>query len=204
MRLHVGTSNPGKLREFEQVLAPLGITVVGAPADFAALQVQEDGLTFAANAQIKLAALSSLTEGPAVTDDSGLQVAALNQAPGVHSARYAHATAGQSQDAANRHKLLQALRDVPMAKRQAQFVAVLALRLPGEPVQCFTGTCRGHISLREVGTGGFGYDAVFIPDGATQTFAEIPAATKHAISHRGQALTAMVAYLRAHADLPRL
>ena len=197
MRLVIGTGNAGKLREFQAVLGALGIEVVGAPAAYHAMQVEETGRTFEANARIKLAALLRCTQDAALTDDSGLLVDALDHAPGVRSARYAQAEPPMSQDAANRHKLLQALRDVPEPQRGAQFVAVLALQWPGRPSCVFEGVCRGSIAAREAGDGGFGYDPLFIPQFHTQTFAQLPASVKHAQSHRGAALAQLVASLRA-------
>ena len=111
--------------------------------------------------------------------------------------RYAQAVPPISQDAANRRKLLEALRDVPEARRGAQFVAVLALQLPGGSTHVFKGVCRGRIALQEAGEGGFGYDPLFIPQGHQQTFAQLPAATKHAQSHRGAAIAQLVAALQA-------
>ncbi len=196
MRLVIGTGNAGKLREFQAVLAPLGIDVVAAPAAYRMMQVEESGATFAANARLKLAALMLCTQEAALTDDSGLLVDALAYAPGVHSARYAQAVPGMSQDAANRQRLLHALRGVPEAQRGAQFVAVLALRLPGRPSYMFEGVCRGSIAEQQAGVGGFGYDSVFMPQGHGQTFAQLPAYVKHAVSHRGAALAHLVSCLR--------
>jgi XTP/dITP diphosphohydrolase len=199
MRIVIGTGNAGKLREFQAVLGPLGLEVCAPPAAYAAMQVEEVGATFEANARIKLEALLRCTDchDAALTDDSGLLVDALDGAPGVRSARYAQATPPMSQDAANRLKLLQALASVPGPQRGAQFVAMLALQLPGEPPQVFEGVCRGRIAFAEAGTGGFGYDPLFIPQGHVHAFAELPAAVKHAQSHRGAALTRLVGALKA-------
>ena len=199
MRIVVGTGNAGKLREFEAILGPAGVRVCPPPAAYAAMQVEEVGLTFEANARIKLDALLRCIppDAAALADDSGLLVDALDGAPGVRSARYAQAPQGMSQDAANRHKLLQALAHVPEPRRGARFVAVLALRLPGASTQIFEGTCHGRIAHAEAGTGGFGYDPVFIPQGHQQAFAELPASVKHLASHRGAAVAHLLAFLKA-------
>lgn len=200
MRLSVATTNPGKVVEFEALLAPHAIEVVAAPADFA---VDEDGTSFAENALKKARTLSLQIDGPCLGDDSGLEVAALGGAPGIYSARYAGVLPGTtgpgglSQDAANRHKLLQALAGVPWPERTARFVCVLALCVPGEEPVFFEGSVAGHISLSEGGAHGFGYDALFVADAAPdRTFAQLPAATKNALSHRGRALAGLLTHLQ--------
>ena len=193
MRLWLATSNAGKVQELTAMLTPT-IQVMAAPTDFA---VEEDGDTFAANATKKALALAQQTGEAALADDSGIEVQALGGAPGIHSARYAGVLHGPQQDAANRHKLLQALAEMPWPQRSARFVCVLALAQPGRDVQLFTGQVAGHVSLSEAGDAGFGYDAVFVPDAIpNRTFAQLSAAEKQAISHRGQALQQLLQRLR--------
>lgn len=192
-RLRIGTQNLHKLREFEAILAPLGYEVLGT-TDLNNFSVDEDGQTFAANALKKAHALFSLTGEPALADDSGLEVDALAGAPGVHSARYSGAV-GQDQDASNRQKLLAALKDVPHAERTARFRCVLAY-VTAQGEQTFDGTLPGHIAQNERGTGGFGYDSIFLVDAYPgKTLAEILPSAKNAISHRGQATQALLSYL---------
>jgi XTP/dITP diphosphohydrolase len=195
--LCLSTGNAHKLKEFQAMLGPLGLSVI-APAT--PLEVEEDGETFAANALKKAAALMALTGHPALADDSGLEVAALGGAPGVRSARYADdvpAAAGANDtDARNRTKLLQALNDVAPAQRQARFVCVIAYCQPHAKPQFFEGTVSGSIAQKACGTGGFGYDAIFIPQGYTETFASLGAAVKNRISHRALALQHLVKALK--------
>lgn len=203
-RLVVATGNPHKLHELQEMLGRLGLDIGCAPLGFAPL---EDGRTFEANAALKARALEALLrpspKGDPVSvlaDDSGLVVDALGGAPGVHSARYAMqprrqepgADARGAQDAANRHKLMQALQHVPQDARRAHFVCVLALVDPNGTMQHFTGKVFGHIPLAPRGEGGFGYDAVFVPDGLQQTFAEAGAAAKARLSHRSRAIASMM------------
>jgi XTP/dITP diphosphohydrolase len=194
MRLWLASSNPAKLAEIGAMLTPHGVEVLAAPADFA---VVEDGTTFAANAAKKALALRAVCQDAALGDDSGLEVATLGGAPGIYSARYA-GVSGPNQDAANRHKLLQALAGVPWPDRTARFVCVLALCVPGAAPVYFEGTVSGHISLTEAGNQGFGYDSLFVPDAAPdRTFAQLAAEAKHALSHRGHAVQALLAHLKA-------
>lgn len=187
-QIRVATTNPGKLRELREMLAPLGYEVLGVE-DFPDFHVVEDGDTFAANAIKKAAALCELTGGPAVADDSGIVVDALAGRPGVHSARYA-GVAPPDHDRANRQKLLAEMKNVPADQRSARFVCALAYCRPGHPPQVFEGTLEGTIGYEERGEHGFGYDSIFVVAGDTRTAAEIGPHEKHAISHRGQALRA--------------
>lgn len=164
--------------------------------------VIEDGDSFAANATKKSREIATWLENQALpdyilADDSGLEVDALGGAPGIHSARYA---SGEKQcnatDADNNAKLLREMADVPEADRGAQFRCVLALTPLGQAVrtELFEGICRGRISQSEAGGGGFGYDPLFIPNGFTQSFAELGSATKNTISHRSKALANLAAF----------
>ncbi len=163
----------------------------------------EDADTFAGNAARKATQLADwlCAHSPAIdprfvlADDSGLEVDALDGAPGVYSARFAteNGQAGNSPDAANNAKLLRLLDGVPLARRTARFRCALALvKIPSEPPMgepwLFDGACEGHIQFQPAGQGGFGYDPLFIPVGYTQSFAELGAAVKNQLSHRSQAL----------------
>ncbi len=193
-RLRVATQNQHKLREFREMLAPLGFEVVGVD-DLDGFNVIEDGDTFEANAEKKVLAVVERTGELALADDSGLVVDALGGAPGVHSARYAGAT-GAGQDAANRKKLIEALRDVPAPKRSARFVCALAYATPGAKTIFFRGTLEGTIGHDERGHGGFGYDPIFVLPERSKTLAELSSDDKHAISHRGAALRALLSHIK--------
>ena len=190
-RLRVATTNAHKLRELGEMLGPLGYEVLGAGEGF---EVVEDGATFADNAVKKARALAAATGEPALADDSGLEVHALGGAPGVHSARYA-GESGPTRDAANRTKLLAALAGVPDGQRAARFVCALAYLEPGREPRLFRGTCEGVIGHEERGTGGFGYDALFVLPERGRTMAELAPEEKNAVSHRGRALAAFLAFL---------
>ncbi|MBE0503975.1 MAG: XTP/dITP diphosphatase [Desulfuromonadales bacterium] len=193
MELIVATRNPGKLKEIAALLAPLQIIVRGV-AEFPELpEVVEDGLTFAENATKKAATIARLTGCLTLADDSGLEVAALAGAPGIHSARYAGEDAD---DAANNRKLLAALATLPPEQRVAAFVCVMALCGPDGSCQTFAGRLEGRIISELRGTEGFGYDPLFVVAGNERTLAEIPLAEKNRISHRAQALAQVVAVLQ--------
>ena len=183
MTILVATHNAGKIREIRELLDGLGTQLVGLES-FAGLPVvAEDGDTFEANAIKKAVTMARATGLRALADDSGLEVDALDGDPGVHSARYA----GEECDtAANNHKLLSELGDGD--DRRARFRCVLALADPDGGCRTVSGTCEGRIIRAPRGTGGFGYDPLFVPDGYERTFAEMPAAEKNRISHRARAL----------------
>lgn len=195
--LVVATRNAGKLREIRHLLAGEGIRVVGLDAFPDLPEVVEDGDTFAANAAKKAETIARLTGRLCLADDSGLAVAALDGAPGVHSARYAGA---QGDDAANNDRLLRELSGIPSGRRQAAFHCVMALASPGEPTRLFTGEVAGRILEAPRGSGGFGYDPLFLVEGFGQTMAELPLETKNSISHRGQALRLVIAELASRRD----
>lgn len=157
---------------------------------------EETGATFAENASIKAVAASELFPGWVLSDDSGLEVDALSGAPGVHSARYA---GEKATDAENRAKLLYEM-DAVGARgrtRSGRFRCVMALARGGKLISTFDGTSEGIIAPRERGTGGFGYDALFIPRGFCKSFAQLSSEMKNGLSHRGQALEAARQYLAA-------
>jgi XTP/dITP diphosphohydrolase len=193
MELLVATRNQGKLKEIRALLAPLSITVRGL-ADFPELpEIVEDGFTFAANAEKKAATIARLTGRLTLADDSGLEVAALGGAPGIHSARYAGVDAD---DAANNRKLLAAMAALPPGERAAVFVCVMALCAPDGLCRTFSGRLGGEIIDAPRGTEGFGYDPLFVVAGQQRTLAEIPLDEKNRISHRAQALEQVVAVLQ--------
>jgi non-canonical purine NTP pyrophosphatase, rdgB/HAM1 family len=158
-------------------------------------EVEETGTTFEENARIKADAISAFVRGWALADDSGLEVDALGGAPGVLSARFA---GEPSNDAANNSLLLEKLSALPDVPRTARFRCVLALSRDGKTVATFDGAVQGRIMNAPRGNGGFGYDPLFVPDGFENTFGELPAATKNAMSHRSRALAKFRAWLDAN------
>lgn len=191
MIVYCATSNPGKLREFQ--LAAPDFDVRALPKSVP--PPDETGDTFEANAIEKAVAYGQHVSGYLFADDSGLEVDALDGAPGVRSARYAgeHAT-----DAANNALLLDRLRGIE--NRAARFVCVIALMLEGKPVKTFRGTVEGRIIDDSRGSGGFGYDPLFYCPDFDCTFGEATIEQKMQVSHRGRALAAMFTYLRSLAQ----
>jgi XTP/dITP diphosphohydrolase len=184
--LLLGTRNPGKVIEIVSILADSGWSFSSLEQFPNVGEAEENFVTFAENAIAKAQFYASATELCALADDSGLEVAALNGAPGVFSARYAGAHAS---DADRRALLLSELAKTGATNRRARFVAVVAIATPnGEILNLSEGICNGTITFAARGTGGFGYDPLFIPDGYDRTFAEIPDTIKNQISHRARAL----------------
>jgi XTP/dITP diphosphohydrolase len=202
-RLLLATRNPGKLRELRSILAGVPVELIGLDEVGAgeAPEVEETGATFLENARIKARAYAEWAGMPAVADDSGLEVDALGGAPGVRSARYA----GQgASDQANLDLLLRALDGVPRDRRTARFRCAAVLAEPPDTGQGRgapdAGSVRewsaeraweGTLLDRPRGSGGFGYDPVFVPNGWELTSAEVDEATKDAVSHRGRAFRAL-------------
>lgn len=184
--LLLGTRNPGKVIEIKSILADSGWSF-SSLQDFPDVgEAEENFSTFAENAIAKAQFYASATGLCALADDSGLEVAALGGAPGVLSARYAGENAT---DADRRALLLSELTKISGPNRRARFVAVVAIAQPnGEVLNVSEGICDGTITFGARGTNGFGYDPLFIPDGYSQTFAELPDTTKNLISHRARAL----------------
>ncbi|MDP6630950.1 MAG: XTP/dITP diphosphatase [Kiritimatiellia bacterium] len=181
--LIIATGNAHKLEEIRAILTVPGLELVGLDAVPNAPEVEEDRDTFEGNAIKKAATLAEFTGKWALADDSGLEVDALEGAPGVTSARYA----GEPPDyAANNAKLLRELTGV--INRTARFRCVMALCSPEGETHTVEGRCEGYITDGEKGAAGFGYDPLFVPEGHNTTFAEMPPAAKNAISHRGRAL----------------
>lgn len=186
----LATRNRGKVREIEQLTADAGWTWRGLD-DFPDIpDVVEDGATFAENARKKALHYAAATGLTTLADDSGLEVDGLDGKPGVHSARYA---GSPKSDAANNRKLVEALRGVPAEKWTARFRCAMALVGDGEVVAETSGAVEGRIVAEPRGDGGFGYDPHFFVGQCGKRMAELPPETKNAISHRGQAMRAMVA-----------
>lgn len=193
MQYIIATHNAHKLTELARILQPLGIeAVTDKDLGISLPEVEETGTTFAENAYLKAASASAVTGLPAIADDSGLTVDALDGAPGIYSARYA---GPNGTDKECNDKLLAALKDVPTEQRTAQFVCAVCCVFPdgSEPITA-EGTVHGRIGYEERGTGGFGYDPLFLV--GDKTTAELTAAEKDAISHRGQALRQFQALLQ--------
>ncbi len=188
-KLVLATRNANKIEEMKSLVAGLGIEVYSA-LDFPELEdVDEDQPTLDGNALKKARYVYSVTGLPSLSDDTGLEVSALNGAPGVYSARYAGKNASY-QD--NVDKLLVEMKG--KSDRTSQFRTVLALVLDGQE-HTFEGICKGEIISEEKGTAGFGYDPVFQPEGYQTTFAEFEASEKNKISHRGRAVQKFVEFL---------
>lgn len=192
-RLVLATHNAHKVGELQAILATIGLDVelVGLPDD--APDVVEDGLTFEANAAKKARSAAQATGLPSVADDSGLCVDALNGMPGVFSARWA---GSHGDDAANLRLVLDQIADVGDEHRGASFVCAAALALPSGEERVVEGRLTGVLAREPRGSGGFGYDPVFVPDGDRRTTAEMPPEEKHAISHRGNAFRALAPAIR--------
>lgn len=186
MKYVMATHNPNKLLELQRILEPLHIEVITADLQ----EVEETGTTFAENAFLKAQAACEQTGLPAVADDSGLAVDALDGAPGVYSARYAGPDAT---DAERMKKLLGELQNVPMEQRTARFVSAICVVYPGGERLDVEGVCEGRVAFEPRGCDGFGYDPIFLV--GEKTYAELSPAEKDAISHRGRALRELAALL---------
>lgn len=193
MTVYCATSNAGKIREFQAAAPDFEVRPLSPGVD----PPEETGATFEENAVTKGLYYSRFADGPLFADDSGLEVDALDGAPGVHSARYAGPDAS---DASNNALLLDRLRGV--MDRTARFVCVIALADRGKLLGTFRGAVEGRILHEARGSGGFGYDPLFYYEPFGCTLGEAPLEEKMRISHRGRALEKMVAFLRAH-YLPR-
>jgi XTP/dITP diphosphohydrolase len=192
-RVVLASGNPGKLRELAALLAPLSLSLI-PQAELGITAAPETGATFLANALLKARHAAASARLPALADDSGLEVDALAGRPGVNSARYAHPGAS---DAENLERLLAELRGVPPPKRRARYQCVIVLVRAAEDPQPLIarGSWDGQIATAPRGSGGFGYDPVFVPEGSGRTAAELDAAEKNAVSHRGRAARELVAML---------
>jgi XTP/dITP diphosphohydrolase len=198
MQLLIATSNPGKVREYQTLLAAAPVSLLGLKdVGLADMEVAEDGDTLEINASIKARAYAQASGLTALADDTGLFVDALGGAPGVYPARYGGPDLSMAQ---RRQKLLAALGDTPDAQRTARFVCVIAVA-QGDRLELVRGVCEGRIAWTEDdGPEGFGYDALFIPQGYDLPWSRIPLAEKNQISHRGQAARLIVPILQALAN----
>ncbi len=197
LKILAATSNKHKVIEFKAAFAPLleKITLLSQDSIPAFPEIPETGSSFEENAMIKARTASAYADMPAFADDSGLEVAALDGAPGIYSARYA---GDNATDADRIAKLLSELKGQP--NRRARFVCVIALAYRGIEVKAFRGEINGEIITEPRGSFGFGYDPVFVPDGYKQTFGELGPEVKDRISHRAQALEKLVAFIKAELD----
>lgn len=192
-KLVVATGNPGKVHELRDLLAGLPFEVIGL-SDFGNIsEVEETGATFTDNAVLKARGYAEQTGVMTLADDSGLEVDALNKAPGVYSARYGGANTSFDE---KMKKLLGELERTGGTDRRARFVCSMALADEhGDILHISEGVCEGHIAEAPSGSNGFGYDPVFIPDGYALTFGELPGETKRQISHRARAVSGIIRYL---------
>ena len=193
MKLVLASKNPKKLKEMNEILSGMGVEVCLQSDVGIDIDVEETGTTFEENSLLKAKAVMEASGLPAIADDSGLCVDALNGAPGVFSARYG----GEGLDDAGRYRLL--LANMPKgAARTAKFVSVITCCFPNGDVLTARGECPGTIAFAPMGEGGFGYDPVFFVPGMKKTFAQLAPEEKNAISHRGRALEAFQAKLEEY------
>ena len=186
MRIVAATKNRHKIEEIQAIAGEFGMEVVSrADAGVPDIDVIEDGDTFEENSEKKAREIMELCGEITIADDSGLVVDALGGAPGVISARFA---GEDGNDLKNNKKLLSLLADVPRSQRTVRFVSVITMVYPDGGKIVARGECEGHIIYQPKGSNGFGYDPLFVPDGYDRTFAELSAADKNKISHRGIAL----------------
>ena len=189
MRLLIATTNPGKVREYQSLFAGLDLDLIGLNDVGIDVDVDETGDTYAANAELKARTYVQLSGLLTLADDSGLEVAALNGRPGVHSARYAPDSPARIQ------KLLKEMIDVPDDQRAAQFQCAIVLAAPDGSITTTAGSCDGVIAHEARGTHGFGFDPVFYMPEHSATMAELPEDLKNQISHRAHAAQKMRAIL---------
>lgn len=195
-KIVLASGNKGKLREFNQVLGQMDVEVV-PQSDFNVTDADETGLSFVENAIIKARHAAQITGLPALADDSGLEVDALQGAPGIYSARFAGPCA---KDADNNAKLLDLLKDLPEEKRTARFRCLLVFMRHAEdptPLIC-QGTWEGRILLKARGENGFGYDPLFLVPELDKASAELPPEQKNKLSHRGQAVAELIERIKPY------
>ena len=183
-KIVAATNNKNKLREFKEILSPLGYQIISLKDLGLDIEVEETGTTFEENSLIKAKAVLKASGMAALADDSGLMVDALGGEPGIYSARYCEGT-----DADRINFLLEKMKDVPDEKRTARFVSAITLMFTDGDVVTARGTCEGKIAKAPSGKNGFGYDPVFYVESYGKTFAELTAEQKNLISHRGNALS---------------
>ena len=188
-RLLAATNNTHKIGEFRRLLNAAPVTLVTPDELGLSVEVEEDGATYAANAVLKARAFAAASGLPALADDSGIEVNALDGRPGLHSARYG---GPGLTDEDRTGLLLEELSGVPTGQRGCRYVAVLAIARPGGGTETFEGICEGFVAMTPAGDGGFGYDPVFEVPGRSATMAQLSSADKDIISHRGVAVRAVV------------
>ena len=189
----IATNNSDKLREMQEILAGLSVEAISLADAGVDVEVEETGSTFYDNAALKAKAVCEAAGLPAIADDSGLMVDALDGAPGVHSKRFG----GGGLDSAAQCALLLNMMDA-VEQRGAKFVSSIVCAFPDGTELCAEGECSGNITTAPRGAGGFGYDPIFLPEGSDRTMAEMPPSEKHAISHRGNALRRFAEILHNH------
>ena len=204
-RILIATSNPGKIRDFAGAAAAHGIEIAGIPNFSSLPTVVEDGATFEENARKKAEEYSLAVPAEIIiADDSGLEIDALNGAPGVHSARYAapellgqqpHEAGVNTDDEANNARVLRELKNIPPERRTGRFVCVLAAARDGKTLATFRGVAEGVILDQERGANGFGYDPLFYFSKINKTFAELSAEEKAKYSHRGQSFRKLLGWM---------
>lgn len=187
-RIVLASKNDGKLKEFEEFFSDLNINIVSIKNFDDVPEVVEDGNSFEENAIKKATAVYNFIKEPVIADDSGLEVDFLGGKPGIYSARFAGEMAT---DEENNNKLLKLLKGVNLKQRTARFVSVIALVWDDGKVYTTKGSCEGYIGYETRGSGGFGYDPLFVVPEYNKTFAELPLALKNRISHRARALKKM-------------
>lgn len=185
-KLILSTGNLDKIREIKYILKDLPIDIISKEdIGLGDLEVEENGNTLEENAIIKAKALAEVTNGIIMADDTGLFVDALKGAPGIHSARYG----GEEHNyVRNNERLMEELKNIPIDKRTAYFETVIAIILEDKSIKTLSGRCNGSIAIESMGSDGFGYDPLFIPEGYRETFAELGEEVKNEIGHRGKAL----------------
>jgi XTP/dITP diphosphohydrolase len=181
MRLLIATTNPGKVKEFQTLLSGLNLELVGLNDIGLTTEVEETGMTFAENAELKARAYAKTSGLLTLADDSGIEVEAMGGRPGVYSARYASSNEERIQ------KMLAEIKDVPDENRSARFQCAITLAWPDGRFETVSGTCEGFVAHEPHGNGGFGFDPIFYFPEYGQTMAELPIEVKNQISHRGKA-----------------
>ncbi len=194
MEIVLATRNKKKIEEIKRVIGAVPISILTIDDFPGCSEVEEEGVTFQENAVKKALAVAQCTGKPSLADDSGLEVYALNNAPGVLSSRYSGENADDSK---NIEKLLHEMRSIVDKERIARFVCYLALAFPDGRLEIFYGHVEGKIGREPRGSYGFGYDPLFYPEGHDRTFAEMTANEKDSLSHRGRALREFQEYLKS-------
>jgi XTP/dITP diphosphohydrolase len=190
-RLVCASANPDKVREIEQILDSCGVSIEPRPSSIP--DVVEDAPTLEGNARLKARAISDATGLSALADDTGLEIDALGGAPGVRSARYAGEPSDSSCNIAKVLRELERVGAVAAEQRRARFRTVILVRWTDGSETVVEGIVEGHIAMQSMGENGFGYDPIFVPDEADgRSFAQMSSESKHAVSHRGRALRALV------------